>query len=352
MANPEHLAKLKEGRKAWNAWVEQKIPSPDLSGAVLDELDLSGFTFFQVDLRHASLKGTKLERAYVSKCSAEGSDWTGVKFQSVNAFFLKAPAAVFDGAHIAGSSIFISDFRGASFRNTVFDETHFTLSDLREADLREAGFFTTAFSDTTLTHIKGIETIRAYGLYLDIQTFFKSGGLPEPLLRAANIPEEFITYASSLAGTPIEYYSCFLSYSSKDDDFARRLHADLQAKKIKTWFAPEELKIGDRFRLRIDESIRIHDKLILVISRHSIDSPWVRREVEAALEREDREKKDVLFPIRLDDSIFESREPWAEELRRSRHIGDFSNWKSHDDYAIVLERLVRDLKREGPIIMR
>jgi len=352
MANPEHLAKLMEGREAWNAWVEEETPLPDLSGACLNGLDLSGFVLKYVNLRHSSLRGARLDGTQIFSCSAEGSDWTGAMGNHVTADDLEAPGAIFDGVHLDLSTIFRSDFTGASFQKVIFFITHFTSSDLSEADLNEAMFFTTIFADTRLTDIKGVDSLYAFGLYFDIQTFFKSGGLPESLLRAAEIPDEFITFAASLAGTAIEYYSCFLSYSSQDDEFARRLHADLQSRKIKTWFAPEDLKIGDRFRLRIDESIRIHDKLILVISQHSIDSPWVRREVEAALEREDREKKDVLFPIRLDDSIFESREPWATELLRSRHIGDFSNWKSHDAYAVVLDRLVRDLKREGPIIMR
>ena len=187
---------------------------------------------------------------------------------------------------------------------------------------------------------------------IGIDTFFDSGGLPEEFLRAAGVPEEFITYAGSLVGKAIEYYSCFISYSSNDEPFARRLHESLQAKNIRTWFAPEDLKIGDRFRTRIDESIRVHDKLALILSGNSINSAWVRREVESALDREDREKRDILFPIRLDDAIFESNEPWASEVKRTRHIGDFRNWKSHDDYSKNFERLVKDLKKEGPIIMR
>ena len=31
----------------------------------------------------------------------------------------------------------------------------------------------------------------------------------------------------SLVGKPIDFYSCFISYSTKDDDFAQRLYADL-----------------------------------------------------------------------------------------------------------------------------
>ncbi|HEX3071795.1 MAG TPA: toll/interleukin-1 receptor domain-containing protein, partial [Thermoanaerobaculia bacterium] len=175
-----------------------------------------------------------------------------------------------------------------------------------------------------------MDTIKFIGSSsIGIDTFFQSGGLAEAFLRNAGVPEEFVQYAASLVGTPIEYYSCFLSYSSKDDEFARRLYNDLQGKNVRTWFAPEELKIGDRFRSRIDESIRIHDKLVLILSANSVDSDWVETEVESALERERKEGKDVLFPIAIDDEGFTSQQPWAADIRRKRHIGDFRKWKSH-----------------------
>ncbi|HEV7425673.1 MAG TPA: toll/interleukin-1 receptor domain-containing protein [Thermoanaerobaculia bacterium] len=167
------------------------------------------------------------------------------------------------------------------------------------------------------------------------------------------MPEEFIQYAASLVGKAIEYYSCFLSYSSKDDEFARRLYNDLQGKNIRTWFAPEELKIGDRFRSRIDESIRIHDKLVIILSANSVNSDWVETEVETALERERKEGKEVLFPIAIDDESFTAQQSWAADIRRKRHIGDFRKWKSHDDYTAAFDRLVRDLKKsQPPIIMK
>lgn len=188
---------------------------------------------------------------------------------------------------------------------------------------------------------------------IGIDTFFESGGLPESFLRSSGVPEEFIQYASSLIGKAIEYYSCFISYSSKDEDFARRLHEGLQGRNVRTWFAPEDLKIGDRFRSRIDESIRIHDKLVIILSANSVNSDWVETEVESALEREQKEGKDVLFPIAIDEEGFTSKQPWAADIRRKRHIGDFRQWKSHDDYTTAFDRLVRDLKKsQPPIIMK
>lgn len=145
-------------------------------------------------------------------------------------------------------------------------------------------------------------------------------------------------------GQAFEFYSCFISYSSKDQDFADRLHADMQDKGVRCWFAPEDLKIGERIRPGIDEAIRLHDKLLLILSKDSVRSPWVESEVEAALERERRHKRKVLFPIRIDDAVKRTRKAWASDIRRTRQIGDFRRWKEHDAYQEALERLLRDLK--------
>ena len=139
-------------------------------------------------------------------------------------------------------------------------------------------------------------------------------------------------------------YSCFISYSSKDEAFAKRLHADLQDKGVRCWFAPEDMRIGDKIRTRIDEVIRVHDKLLLILSQNSVTSAWVEKEVETAFDKENERKKPVLFPIRLDAAVMESKTGWAADIRRSRHIGDFCNWKDHNHYQKGLERLLRDLK--------
>jgi hypothetical protein len=81
-------------------------------------------------------------------------------------------------------------------------------------------------------------------------------------------------------------------------------------------------------------------------------SDWVETEAEAALERETREKRNVLFPIAIDDEGFESQEAWAADIRRKRHIGNFRGWKEHDEFQQAFERLVRDLKKGAQIIMR
>jgi hypothetical protein len=144
----------------------------------------------------------------------------------------------------------------------------------------------------------------------------------------------------------IVYYSCFISYSSKNEAFAQRLHADLQQQGVRCWFAPEDMKIGDKIRPAIDQSIRVHDKLLLILSEHSINSTWVEKEVETAFEEEAKRGAVVLFPVRLDETVMETDQAWAADIRRTRNIGNFSCWKNHDAYRQSFKRLLRDLKSE------
>jgi hypothetical protein len=122
------------------------------------------------------------------------------------------------------------------------------------------------------------------------------------------------------------------------------LRADLQDKGVRTWFALEDLKIGDEFRPRIDESIQVYDRLLLILSEHSVKSRWVQKEVETAFEKEEKENRIVLFPVRIDEAVMHSTVGWAADIRRQRHIGDFRRWKNHHAYQKAFSRLLRDLK--------
>jgi hypothetical protein len=143
----------------------------------------------------------------------------------------------------------------------------------------------------------------------------------------------------------IKRYTCFISYSSKDQEFAERLHADLQRRGVNVWFAPHDMKIGARMRPTIDDSIRAYDKLLLILSKNSVSSQWVEQEVETALAKERELGSDpVLFPIRLDDAIMNIKAGWGAFIMNTRNIGDFTDWRNHSSYKKAFERLLRDLE--------
>ncbi len=166
----------------------------------------------------------------------------------------------------------------------------------------------------------------------------------------------FIHYLPSLfQGSPLQFYSCFISHSTRDAEFADRLFNDLQGKGVRTWYAPEEMKGGEKLYDQIDSAIRMHDKLLLVLSEHSLQSKWVLTEIRRCRKAEKREGKRKLFPIRLVD--MQTIQDWecfdadsgkdlAVEVREF-FIPDFSHWKDHDSYKQAFDRLLRDLKESG-----
>jgi uncharacterized protein YjbI with pentapeptide repeats len=158
------------------------------------------------------------------------------------------------------------------------------------------------------------------------------------------------SFTEVVGGWPVEteFYSCFISYSSKDAAFASRLHAELEKNGVRCWYAPEDIKIGEEFRQTIDDAIREYDKLLLVLSEDSVRSSWVQDEVEACLERERRQQRQVLFPIRLDEAVERTPQAWAAAIRRRRHIGDFTRWRDQAAYDEAFQRLLRDLKAPKP----
>jgi hypothetical protein len=83
---------------------------------------------------------------------------------------------------------------------------------------------------------------------------------------------------------------------------------------------------------------------LLILSENSVSRPWVAYEVESAFEREHREGRTALFPIRIDDAVMDSGQSWAVAIRCTRHAGDFTRWKDHGSYSKAFDRLLRDLK--------
>jgi len=77
---------------------------------------------------------------------------------------------------------------------------------------------------------------------IGIDTLYKSNGkIPESFLRGCGVPDILITYLPSLVGPGIEFYSSFISYSHKDEEFAQRLHARMQQERLRVWFAPHDM---------------------------------------------------------------------------------------------------------------
>ena len=153
------------------------------------------------------------------------------------------------------------------------------------------------------------------------------------------------------------YYSCYLSYSTRDEEFARRLYGRLRDAKVRVWFWPENIKTGEAVQEQVETAIHAHDKLLIVLSEASLQSDWVMKELREARNAERRSGKRKLFPVRIVDfraladgtSLNQkSGKNFVKELSKY-FILDFSNWKDHDQFEAAFSRLLKDLRTESPV---
>jgi tetratricopeptide (TPR) repeat protein len=124
--------------------------------------------------------------------------------------------------------------------------------------------------------------------------------------------------------------SVFLSHSSVDKPFVRKLAEEFEKHGIKVWVDEGEITIGDSLMGNIEEGIKKAEYFAIVLSKHSIKSPWVEVEYRAAFSLELQNKirvlpiliHDVEVPLFLQDKLY----------------GDF---RSSTNFAASFEELLR-----------
>jgi hypothetical protein len=132
------------------------------------------------------------------------------------------------------------------------------------------------------------------------------------------------------------------------------LYSRMRDEKLRVWFAPEDIKGGEKLYEQIEQAIQMHDRLLIILSEESMQSEWVLSEIQRARKAEIRENRRKLFPISIVD--FRAIQNWerfdadsgmdiAKEVR-SYFIPDFSNWKDHDAFEQGFARLLKDLRAE------
>lgn len=348
MANPENLEILKQGVEVWNRWREEhKKVQVDLSEANLRGADLFKADLCEADLIKANLHGANLYKADLFK----------VNLGEANLGEAYLRGATLSEANLRGADLSKADLVKADLSEADLIKANLYKADLGEANLGQVYLFHTIFAFVDLSTVKGLDScIHGGPSSLDTHTLLHSKNLPEIFLRGCGLPDNLTTFLPSLFhGSPIQFYSCFISHSTVDHLFAERLFNDLQGKGVRTWYAPEEMKGGEKLYDQIDSAIRLHDKLLLILSEHSLKSEWVLTEIRRCRKSEKREGKRKLFPIRLVDmktiqdwECFDadSGKDLAVEVREF-FLPDFSHWKDHDSYKKAFDRLLRDLKESA-----
>lgn len=93
----------------------------------------------------------------------------------------------------------------------------------------------------------------------------------------------------------------FISYSHQDKEFVDKLAIQLVAERHHVWMDRWELSLGDSLSQKVQTALTGADAILVIVSKHSIQSEWFKRELSAGLVRELEERKTLVMPCIIDD---------------------------------------------------
>lgn len=128
----------------------------------------------------------------------------------------------------------------------------------------------------------------------------------------------------------------FLSYAEQDNKIAKKISSDLTDHGVKIWFDQQEILVGDSLIERIKEGINRADYLLVLLSKNSNQSNWVRQEIGVAFERFKNEETTAIIPIQIDDT------PVPEKFQNIRYVSLSSGYENAINE--IIQRIKRDCK--------
>ncbi len=355
MANPEHVAKLKEGVKAWNKWRLDNLQSDEFGAEPwvvdLDGADLQGAHLYMVNLSLADLKSANLENTVLVGANLHFSNLIGANLAGATLISADLTNSFLHGADLSRADLANANLSGAKFNG---------------ANLDRAKFNQTAVLCTGLASALHLNTVEHRGpSYVATSTLVDSQGLlPEEFLKGCGL-SDWETYNADLHAPdlcPIKvteiqqqifdermkgFFLCgvFISYSQKNNAFADRLHTQLQSAKANVWLDRHDLVAGPLTK-QIDKAIRINDVLLLVLSKDSVKSEWVAWELDRARRAKEDSGREILCPVALDESwkqAAESHPRW--NVLTDYNILDFSDWENDESFGTQFKKLFEGIKR-------
>jgi uncharacterized protein YjbI with pentapeptide repeats len=154
MANPEHLAKLKEGVEAWNKWREENpnvipdlkeacLKGANLYRAQLEKAELQSAHLEKGDLRRANLQGANLkyahlEAAFLEDAYLQGTDLSGADLKKADLQAAHLEKAILEAAHLEEAFLVATHLEGANLTRAHLERASLSDSYLKAADLKFA----------------------------------------------------------------------------------------------------------------------------------------------------------------------------------------------------------------------
>jgi uncharacterized protein YjbI with pentapeptide repeats len=348
--NPEHLEVARQGSEAIARWRSNnkgrlRLHGARMRGFSLERGDLSGAEMGWADLDEAQARWADFSHADMPSSSLGGcgADFSHATFRSTSLV----------GARLIGR------FECADFRDAVLTGVTFGMY-APGALLHGAAFGSCVILDD-LTACEGLEQVRHHSeSQISHDALLRPTARPWPaaFLRGCGLSNSEIDGIQAMANRPAEFYSCFISYSSKDSRFAEILHSALQVRGIRCWLDKHEILPGDNVTKKIRDGIDRWDKVLLCCSRNSLTPStgwWVTDEIERALQKERQLQKErneetlAVIPLDIDGFLFDAACTHEHQpTLAKRHAAKFVGWQCDDRlFASQVERVAMALRADA-----
>lgn len=354
MADAEHLQILKQGVEIWNRWrhdnpsITPQLQGAELYGVDLPNVNLAGAKLENADLQEADFNHANFQDAWIDRTYCL---WTNFQYANLQGAFIQdanMPAADLRYANLKGAHILSSNLSGAKLNDTDFSGVELSF---------------TIFGDNDLSVANGLDSVEHIGpSFIGTHTLSRSQGkIPDVFLRGAGLPDNLIAIIPTLFGETPQYYSCFISYSHQDKEFAQWLYKKLQRHGVRCWLDEKQMLPGDDIYEHVNRGISHWDKILLCCSQSSLSSWWVDNEIDLAfakerkLMQENGQKVWLLIPLNLDGYMFSAdwKSGKAQQVK-SRISADFTNRerdssKIEEHFQRLLRALIVNVRaREAP----
>lgn len=345
MANAKHVRIIKSGTAAWNQW-RQEAPDiwPDLisaplRGLSLDGINLENANLYRADLESASLAGAKLRNSNLAHSILIGANLQDASLREANLSNATLIGANLQEASLRQANLYNSDLRDATLEGADLRNVNMTKARFDGTRLDRSIFEETDFDTRLLIGSLGIDTIYHKEPWsVDLGILEEVGRLlaDKPhqhqaatrFFKNARVPDHLLMNHFTRKVSAAPWYTCFVSYSHYDSDFADLLCGNLQEMRVPYWRdTHSKIAVGSDILDELTRAIVAYDKILLCCSESSLTSSWVHEEIGLALDKEQKLRRDVLLPLDIDGYLRSTwKSPYSHLLNR-RFVADFSTWR-------------------------
>ena len=268
-----------------------------LSGADLTGADLRGSTLEQVDLQGAVMIGATLARGTIRNCNFHLADLSGADvsetqllacdfsqadlrladFQQAEIRDTNFRSALFTGTKLSYAAMTSSDLSNTEFHGSVLQECLFKKCRLEATHLAGAKCYRTSWIQTDMSHVKGLEEVVHLGpSELGLETLLASDGcIPVEFLLGCGVHQDLVRRVNSFVQhnvkSPLPSYAFYLYAGPEDAPFCLKLCSRLREEGLRIWNQQGHTTCLDLEQLSSVESGSVSDKVVLVLSKSSLE---------------------------------------------------------------------------------